>query len=136
MKALILDVTGHHNDAVDLARVAVKKDVKSHVCWHIFGMIMRSDRKFGEAMKALKMALHLSPDNPQILRDLALVQAHTRDFKGFQVCLKLLLFFILKFCVIYIYCFLVDALHLASSETKQSSSLDGFHRIRLFGQRL
>jgi tetratricopeptide (TPR) repeat protein len=85
MKALILDVTGHHDEAVELSRVAVKNDVKSHVCWHIFGMVMRSDRKFGEAVKALKMALHLSPDNPQILRDLALVQAHIRDFKGFQL---------------------------------------------------
>uniref|UniRef100_A0AC34F5A4 Uncharacterized protein n=1 Tax=Panagrolaimus sp. ES5 TaxID=591445 RepID=A0AC34F5A4_9BILA len=85
MKALILDVTGHHDEAVELSRIAVKNDVKSHVCWHIFGMVMRSDRKFGEAVKALKMALHLSPDNPQILRDLALVQAHIRDFKGFQL---------------------------------------------------
>jgi tetratricopeptide (TPR) repeat protein len=85
MKALILDVTGHHDEAVELSRTAVKNDVKSHVCWHIFGMVMRSDRKYGEAVKALKMALHLSPDNPQILRDLALVQAHIRDFKGFQL---------------------------------------------------
>jgi tetratricopeptide (TPR) repeat protein len=84
MKALVLDNTGFHDEAVELSRVAVKNDVKSYVCWHIFGMIMRSDRKYGEAVKALKMSLHLSPDNPQILRDLALVQAHIRDFKGYQ----------------------------------------------------
>uniref|UniRef100_A0A7E4VXR6 TPR_REGION domain-containing protein n=1 Tax=Panagrellus redivivus TaxID=6233 RepID=A0A7E4VXR6_PANRE len=85
MKSLILDVTGHHAEAVELSRKALQHDVKSHVCWHIFGMIMRSDRKYGESLKALKMALARSPENPQILRDLALVQAHIRDFQGFQL---------------------------------------------------
>jgi len=84
MKALIFDVTGRHPESVDLARRALRNDLKSHVCWHIFGMIMRSDRKYDEALKALKQALSLSPENPQILRDLALIQVHIRDFKGYQ----------------------------------------------------
>lgn len=86
MKALILDVTGHHAESVELAHRALKNDVKSHVCWHIFGMIKRSDKKYDESMRALKRSLQLSPDNPQILRDLALIQVHTRDFRGYQVC--------------------------------------------------
>uniref|UniRef100_A0AC34QAB7 Uncharacterized protein n=1 Tax=Panagrolaimus sp. JU765 TaxID=591449 RepID=A0AC34QAB7_9BILA len=84
MKALILDVTGHHPESVELAHRALKNDVKSHVCWHIFGMIKRSDKKYDESMRALKRSLQLSPDNPQILRDLALIQVHTRDFRGYQ----------------------------------------------------
>lgn len=109
MKALILDVTGHHNEAVELSKTAVTKDMKSHVCWHIYGMIMRSDRKFVQAVKSLKTALNLSADNPQILRDLALVQAHIRDFKGFQVRFR--------FCFLMVYfVFLVDTLYSSSIE--------------------
>ena len=56
---------------------------RSHVCWHVFGLLHRSDRNYNEAIKAYKQALRIDPDNLQILRDLSLLQIQMRDLHGF-----------------------------------------------------
>ena len=83
MKALILNSMGQSDEAFALAKVALKNDMKSHVCWHVYGLLYRSQRNYEEALKAYKFALKLEPDSPQIQRDLSLLQAQTRDFQGY-----------------------------------------------------
>ncbi|KAI9728724.1 MAG: hypothetical protein M1828_002830 [Chrysothrix sp. TS-e1954] len=83
MKALILNSMGQSDEAFALAKVALKNDMKSHVCWHVYGLLYRSQRNYEEALKAYKFALKLEPDSPQIQRDLSLLQAQTRDFLGY-----------------------------------------------------
>lgn len=58
---------------------------RSHVCWHVFGLLHRSDRNYNEAIKAYKQALRIDSDNLQILRDLSLLQIQMRDLSGFLV---------------------------------------------------
>ena len=52
----------------------MQNDLKSHVCWHVFGLLYRSDREYREAIKCYRNALKIDPDNIEILRDLSLLQ--------------------------------------------------------------
>lgn len=54
--------------------VSMQNDVKSHVCWHVYGLLYRSDREYREAIKCYRNALRIDPDNIEILRDLSLLQ--------------------------------------------------------------
>ncbi|KAG4383186.1 hypothetical protein GLYMA_13G027850v4 [Glycine max] len=54
--------------------VLVQNDLKSHVCWHVYGLLYRSDREYWEAIKCYRNALRIDPDNIEILRDLSLLQ--------------------------------------------------------------
>ena len=57
---------------------------RSHVCWHVYGLLHRSSRNYAEAVKAYKQALRIDPSNLQILRDLGLLQVQLRDLRGFR----------------------------------------------------
>ena len=83
MKALIINSQNQTEEAFGLAKVALKNDMKSHVCWHVYGLLWRSEKNFEEAIKAYKFALRLEPDSPQIQRDLALLQIQMRDYEGY-----------------------------------------------------
>lgn len=83
MKGLTLNCMGRKSEAYDLVRIGLKNDLKSHVCWHVYGLLYRSDREYREAIKCYRNALRIDPDNIEILRDLSLLQAQMRDLTGF-----------------------------------------------------
>lgn len=83
MKALIMNSQGKTDEAFALAKVALQCDMKSHVCWHVYGLLYRAVKNFEEAIKAYKFALRLEPDSAQIQRDLALLQIQMRDYQGY-----------------------------------------------------
>ncbi|QKX55786.1 uncharacterized protein TRUGW13939_02884 [Talaromyces rugulosus] len=83
MKALIMSCLGQLEEAFVLARTALKNDMKSHVCWHVFGLLYRAEKNYEEAIKAYKFALRLEPDSQPIQRDLALLQMQMRDYQGY-----------------------------------------------------
>ena len=64
---------------------------RSHVCWHVLGLLHRSDRNYDQAIKAYKQALGIDPQNQQILRDLSFLQIQMRDLSGFAVSRNTLL---------------------------------------------
>jgi tetratricopeptide (TPR) repeat protein len=84
MKGLILNCMGKHEEALDIVKKGLTSNLKSHICWHVFGLVQRSDKKYDEAMKAYKMALRIERDNLQILRDLSLLQIQMRDLEGYR----------------------------------------------------
>ena len=47
---------------------------KIHVCWHVYGLLYRSDREYREAIKCYRNALRIDPNNIEILCDLSLLQ--------------------------------------------------------------
>jgi tetratricopeptide (TPR) repeat protein len=57
--------------------------MKSYICWHVYGLLWKSAKNYEEAVKAYKFALRLEPESAQILRDLAYLQVHIRDFDGY-----------------------------------------------------
>ncbi|EXJ82116.1 hypothetical protein A1O1_08185 [Capronia coronata CBS 617.96] len=83
MKALILGSQGHTDEAFALAKIALNNNMKSHVCWHVYGLLYRSEKNYEEAIKAYKFALRLEPDSAPIQRDLAHLQIQMRDYEGY-----------------------------------------------------
>ncbi|XP_057772972.1 N-terminal acetyltransferase A complex auxiliary subunit NAA15 [Salvia miltiorrhiza] len=83
MKGLTLNCMDRKSEAYELVRLGLKNDLKSHVCWHVYGLLYRSDREYREAIKCYRNALKIDPDNIEILRDLSLLQAQMRDLEGF-----------------------------------------------------
>ncbi len=83
MKALIINALGRTDEAFALAKTALRSDMKSHVCWHVYGLLYRSVNNVEEAIKAYRFALKLEPDSPQIQRDLAFLQVQMRDYQGY-----------------------------------------------------
>ena len=83
MKGLILNCMDKKTEAYELVRKGVKQDIKSHVCWHVYGLLYRSDREYLQAIKCYRGALRHDKDNIQILRDLSLLQVQMRDLPGF-----------------------------------------------------
>lgn len=83
MKALILNNQGKSDEAFELCKLALKNAMRSHICWHVYGLLWRSVKNYEEAIKAYRFALRLDPDSVQIQRDLALLQVQMRDYPGF-----------------------------------------------------
>ncbi|KAM0488648.1 hypothetical protein ACHAP7_000690 [Fusarium lateritium] len=83
MKALILNAQGKTEEAFTLGKEALTMDMKSHICWHVYGLLHRANKNFEEAIKAYKFALRLEPESGQIQRDLAILQIQCRDYQGY-----------------------------------------------------
>jgi N-alpha-acetyltransferase 15/16, NatA auxiliary subunit len=83
MKALIISNQGHQKEAFALAKTALNNNMKSHVCWHVYGLLYRAEKNFDESIKAYKFALRLDPESAPIQRDLAHLQIQMRDYQGY-----------------------------------------------------
>lgn len=84
MKGLVLNALDKKDDAILLVRKGLRIDMRSHICWHVYGLLYRSERDYREAAKAYLNALRIDKDNQQILRDLALLQVQIRDYEGLE----------------------------------------------------
>jgi len=84
MKGLILNCLGKKEEAYNFVRLGLRNNLTSHVCWHVFGLLQRSDKKYDEAIKCYRNALKWDKDNLQILRDLSLLQIQMRDLEGYK----------------------------------------------------
>lgn len=74
---------GQQKEAFALAKTALNNNMKSHVCWHVYGLLYRSEKNFDESIKAYKFALRLDPESAPIQRDLAHLQIQMRDYQGY-----------------------------------------------------
>ena len=54
MKGLILNCLGKKEEAYETVRKGLTNDLKSHVCWHVYGLLQRSDKKYLEAIKCYR----------------------------------------------------------------------------------
>lgn len=99
MKGLILVHLGSRDDGINLVKEGMRKDLTSHICWHVWALIQKSERKYEDALKSYVQALKfdkvhlklsfvgtcLNPqvkDNFNILRDTAVLQTQTRQFEA------------------------------------------------------
>lgn len=106
MKGLLFNCLNKKEEAYQLVKEGVKNNLRSHVCWHVYGyvatdfclstlesvsqrmccacrLVYRSDRNYDEAIKCYKNSLRMDKDNLTVLRDLAQLQIQMRDIKGF-----------------------------------------------------
>ena len=59
MKGLTLNCMGKKEEAHDLVRKGLRMNMKSHVCWHVYGLLHRSERNYLQAIKCYRNALRL-----------------------------------------------------------------------------
>lgn len=85
MKGLTLNCLGRKDEAYEHVKRGLRNDLRSHVCWHVYGLLQRSDKKYDEAIKCYRNALKWEKDNIQILRDLSLLQIQMGDLEGYRV---------------------------------------------------
>jgi tetratricopeptide (TPR) repeat protein len=57
MKGLVITHMGKREEGLDLVKKGVRLDLTSHICWHVFGLIQKADKKYEEALKSYTQAL-------------------------------------------------------------------------------
>ena len=46
MRGLVLNCLERKEEAYDYVKKGLKADMRSHVCWHVYGLLYRSDRRY------------------------------------------------------------------------------------------
>lgn len=87
MKGLILNQMGSTRkaEAYELCKKGLRFDLTSHICWHVLGMLYRSDRNYEEALKCYSNAIKFDKDNLNILKDMAVLQIQCRLYEAYTV---------------------------------------------------
>ncbi|KAF9578148.1 N-alpha-acetyltransferase 16, NatA auxiliary subunit, partial [Lunasporangiospora selenospora] len=96
LKGLFFNHMDKKDEAYEFVKKGLRHDLKSHICWHVFGLLYRSDKNYEEAMKCYKNALNIDKastmdflfdfinwENLQIMRDYSLLQIHMRHYEAF-----------------------------------------------------
>eukprot|EP00127_Corallochytrium_limacisporum_P000367 Clim_evm62s11 gene=Clim_evmTU62s11 len=82
MKGLLCMYLNRKTEAYELVRLGLRNNLKSHICWHVYGLLWRMDKNYDEAVKSYNNALKWDKENINILRDLAYLQIQIRDEVG------------------------------------------------------
>jgi len=72
-KALIMNGLKKKAEAYELIKKALFKNMANFTCWHVYGILNRSNKKFDDARKAYLNALKSDETNQNVLRDLSLL---------------------------------------------------------------
>jgi len=91
MKGLTLNFLGKKKEAYELVSQGIKANIMSPICWHVYGLLYRSDGNYKEAKKCYLQAMKRDKNNLHILRDLSLLQIQLRDLTGYLRTRKALL---------------------------------------------
>ena len=78
-------------EAYELCKKGLRFDLTSHICWHVLGMVYRSDRNYEEALKCYSNAIKFDKDNLNILKDMAVLQIQCRLYEPYTVTTPLCL---------------------------------------------
>ncbi|CAO3677581.1 unnamed protein product [Umbelopsis ramanniana] len=80
MKGLFLNNLEKKEEGYEFVKKGLRFDLTSHICWHVFGLLYRSDKNYEEAAKCYTHALKYNKSDMQILRDFALLQTQMRHY--------------------------------------------------------
>ncbi|KAF9157580.1 hypothetical protein DFQ27_000908 [Actinomortierella ambigua] len=83
MKGLFYSHLDKKEEAYEFVKKGLRYDLKSHICWHVFGLLYRADKNYEEALKCYTQALRIDKDNMQILRDYSLLQMQLRNYEAY-----------------------------------------------------
>ncbi|GFZ49424.1 hypothetical protein JCM24511_07544 [Saitozyma sp. JCM 24511] len=77
---LTVSTAPKQDEAEAMARLAVKKDITSHITWHVLGILAKSRKDWDEASRAFAMARKQDNDNIPLIRDSISLYLHTRQY--------------------------------------------------------
>ncbi|KAI9277379.1 NMDA receptor-regulated protein 1-domain-containing protein [Sporodiniella umbellata] len=80
LKGLFLNNLEKKEEGYDYVKQGLLKDLTSHICWHVYGLLYRGDKNYEEAAKCYANALKFNKNDPNILRDFALLQTQMRHY--------------------------------------------------------
>ena len=70
MKALNMNAMKKKTEALEFIKKALFKNLANFTCWHVYGLIHRSNKNYDDARKAYVNALKYDDTNQNVLRDL------------------------------------------------------------------
>lgn len=82
MKGLILVHLGQRDEGIKLIREGMRKDLTSHICWHVWALVQKGEHKYEEALKSYMQALRFDKDNFNIVRETSVLQTQTRAYES------------------------------------------------------
>lgn len=85
MRGLFYSHMGRRQDAHDAIKRGLMNDLSSHICWHVYGLLHRSEKNYEEAIKCYSHALKYEKENIQIIRDYSLLHIQMRNYEAFSV---------------------------------------------------
>jgi len=71
-------------ESYELAKKGLSKDIRSYICWHVYAILLRSDRDYQEAAKAMKFTLRSDKENVHLLTDYAHCLIQIRDYNEYR----------------------------------------------------
>ncbi len=81
MKGLVLyHLNENKTGAYELAKKGVTLDSKSHICWHVYGLLFKSDNNYVEALNCYREALKIDTKNNNVMKDLSFLQIQVSSF--------------------------------------------------------
>ncbi|KAH8830017.1 NMDA receptor-regulated protein 1-domain-containing protein [Flagelloscypha sp. PMI_526] len=80
MKGLVCVHLGRREEGLDIIKDGAKKDLKSHIVWHVFGLVQKGEKNWAQAATSYSMGLRFDKDNQALLRDLAHLQTQLRQY--------------------------------------------------------
>ncbi|KAG6379644.1 NMDA receptor-regulated protein 1-domain-containing protein [Boletus reticuloceps] len=80
MKGLVMVHLGEREAGISLIKDGMRKDLQSHICWHVWALVQKGEHNYEEALKSYTMALKIDKDNFNIIRETSILQTHTRQF--------------------------------------------------------
>ena len=83
-KGMCLNGIGRNEEALNVVKTAIKSDLKCPLAWRAYALVVRSERKYEEAVKCFKNALKLDRENLDNWRDLSVLQIHLRDLESLK----------------------------------------------------
>ncbi|KAI7892284.1 NMDA receptor-regulated protein 1-domain-containing protein [Mucor mucedo] len=80
LKGLFLNNLEKKEEGYEYVKKGLLKDLTSHICWHVYGLLYRADKNYEEAAKCYANALKFNKNDLNILRDFAILQTQMRHY--------------------------------------------------------
>ena len=83
IKGLVLFSIHQRDEGLALAKLGVRYDLTSFICWHALGIVYRMDRNYQESLKCYAQALRIEGGNLNLIRESGFMQLQMRNYQPF-----------------------------------------------------
>ncbi|CCU98899.1 unnamed protein product [Malassezia sympodialis ATCC 42132] len=80
IKGLVLFTLQQRDEGLKLAKLGVRHDLTSFICWHALGIVYRMDRNYEESLKCYAQALRIEGGNLNLVRESGFMQLQLRNY--------------------------------------------------------